>query len=90
MNVPDSAVVSGLYDPTQQIARALGARVTPEFFVLDKQRRIAYMGAMDDNLDEPQVKERYLEAAMAAILAGKKVTVAETEPLGCDSKYNRK
>src|SRR5262249_14201064 len=37
-----------LYDETQKIARDYGATYTPEFFVLTKDRKIAYMGAMDD------------------------------------------
>ena len=34
-----------LYDPTQEIARRYGAKYTPEFFLLDKDRRVVYMGA---------------------------------------------
>ena len=37
-----------LYDESQRIAKDYGAMYTPEFFVLDQHRRIAYMGAMDD------------------------------------------
>ena len=35
-----------LYDESQKTARDFGATYTPEFFVLDKDRRVAYMGAM--------------------------------------------
>ena len=37
-----------LFDPSQEIAKAYGAMYTPEFFVLDKARKVVYMGAMDD------------------------------------------
>src|SRR5262245_47170410 len=37
-----------LYDETQKISKRYGATYTPEFFVLDKDRKIAYLGAMDD------------------------------------------
>src|SRR5687768_14864248 len=36
-----------LYDESQHIARDYGATYTPEFFVLDRNRKVAYMGAMD-------------------------------------------
>ena len=37
-----------LYDPSQEIARKYGALFTPEFFVLDKDRKVVYTGAMDN------------------------------------------
>jgi len=76
-----------LYDPSQKIAKELGATVTPEFFVLDKSRKFAYTGAMDDKLDPDEVKVRYLEAAVEALLKGGKVDKSETRPRGCGIKY---
>ena len=78
-----------LRDETQQVAKAFGATVTPEFFVLDKQRRIVYMGALDDSTQPAEVKTRYVEEAIAATLAGQKVTTAETAPRGCLVRYAR-
>ncbi len=74
-----------LYDESQAIGRALGASVTPEFFVLNKERKIVYMGAMDDNLDDP--KTDYLSSAVEAALKGEKASPAETRPRGCEVKY---
>jgi peroxiredoxin len=74
-----------LRDESQAIARALGASVTPEFFVLNKERKIVYMGAMDDDLDDP--KTDYVSAAVEAALKGAKVSTAETRPRGCSVKY---
>ena len=37
------------YDETQAVGKAYGATNTPQFFVLDKERKIRYTGAMDDN-----------------------------------------
>ncbi|MBO0700762.1 MAG: redoxin family protein, partial [Zavarzinella sp.] len=59
-----------LYDESQQIGRYYGATYTPEFFVLDKARKVAYMGAMDDKTKADAVTERYLEAAVEAVLKG--------------------
>lgn len=79
-----------LFDETQKIAKDYGAGFTPEFFVLDKQRRVAYMGAMDDSTDPAKAKVRHVEQAVAALLAGRAPTVKETVPIGCRIRYMRK
>lgn len=76
-----------LIDPSQKIARNYGATHTPHVFVLDQQRRIAYMGKIDDHLDESKVTERFLRDAVNALLAGKSPEVAETRQVGCDIEY---
>ncbi len=78
-----------LYDETQEIAKAYGAGRTPEFFVLNRERKIVYMGAMDDNTKEASVKNRYVEEAIEATLAGKPITVSETPPVGCAIRFAR-
>jgi peroxiredoxin len=78
-----------LYDESQQIGRAYGAAFTPEFFVLDRQRKIVYMGGMDDNSNAAEVKTRYLEAAIEAALAGEKPAVTEAPAIGCRVRYAR-
>jgi peroxiredoxin len=77
-----------LFDESQQIGRSYGARVTPEVFVIDRQRRIAYQGAIDDNWQSAaQVKAPYLRQALDALLAGRKPEMAETKPIGCGIQY---
>lgn len=76
-----------LIDPSQKIAKAYGATHTPHVFVLDQNRRIAYMGKIDDHLDESKVTERFLREAVDALLAGKEPEVAETRQVGCDIEY---
>jgi peroxiredoxin len=78
-----------LYDPSQKIGREYGASVTPEFFVLSKDRKIVYMGAMDDSNDPAKVKMNYLEPAVQAALAGKKPETTETRARGCGVKYEK-
>jgi len=75
------------YDESQQIGRAYGATNTPQFFVLDKERVIRYLGAMDDSMDEGKVKKTYLRDAVDALLKGETVEVSETRPQGCSVKY---
>lgn len=76
-----------LIDPSQKIAKAYGATHTPHVFVLDQNRRIAYMGKIDDHLDESKVTERFLREAVDALLVGKEPEVAETRQVGCDIEY---
>ena len=80
---------SYLYDQSQQIARDFGAKYTPEFYVLDRQRRIAYMGSLDDSPDGKDVMQRYVEDAVSAVLEGKTPTVTETVPIGCRVRIQR-
>ena len=80
-----------LYDPTQEIARKFGAMYTPEFFVLDKARKVIYTGAMDDKGPPDEPKAKHLDAAVTAALAGESVDRAETTAsAGCRIKFNPK
>jgi len=79
-----------LFDETQKIAKDYGAGVTPECFVLNRERKIVYMGAMDDSPDATKVKRRYVEEAVVAALAGKLPEVKETVPIGCRIRFERR
>jgi thiol-disulfide isomerase/thioredoxin len=78
------------YDESQAIGRAYGATNTPQFFVLDKDRVIKYMGAMDDSQNDSKVKKTYLRDAVDAVLKGDSPEISETRPVGCGVKYNNK
>ena len=77
------------YDESQVIGKAYGAVKTPEFFVLDKDRKIAYAGALDDNPVENKVKTNYVKDAVAALLAGKAPAVATSRAVGCGIHYTK-
>ena len=79
-----------LFDETQKIAVDYGARVTPEFFVLNRERKVVYMGAMDDNTDAAKAKINYVEAAVEAVLQGKSPEVKETNGIGCQVRWERR
>ncbi|OWK36317.1 thioredoxin family protein [Fimbriiglobus ruber] len=79
-----------LYDPTQEIARKFGANYTPEFFVLNKERKIAYLGAMDDKSPPTAATQNLLESALKAALDGKPAAPAETLARGCRIRFNAK
>lgn len=78
-----------LYDESQQIAKKYGAIFTPEFFVLNRDRKIAYMGACDDSTDPAGVKAKYVEDAIAAALKGEQPPLTETIARGCRVRYAR-
>lgn len=78
-----------LFDESQKIAKDYGATYTPEFFVLDKDRKIAYLGAMDDTSNPANVKDRFLEAALDALLKGEKPAKGETLARGCLIRWSR-
>lgn len=78
-----------LYDETQKIAKAFGAVYTPEFFVLNKERKVVYLGAMDDRNNPEQVKVNFLEPAVQAALAGKMPETKETLGRGCKIRFLR-
>ncbi len=79
-----------IYDSSQKMGRDYGAKTTPHLFVLCKERKVAYIGAMDDNGKADKVKEHYLRDAVDALLAGKKPEKTETRPTGCSVKYEKK
>ncbi len=76
-------------DQSQQVAKDYGATYTPEFVVLDSQRKVVYLGAMDDHSQPQKVSKRYLTDAVQAVLVGKKPKVAETPAVGCAIRYIR-
>jgi peroxiredoxin len=79
-----------LYDESQQSGRAYGATATPHFFVLNSDRKIAYMGAFDDKAFEPEkVEKHYLLDAVEAVLAGKEPQIKESLQRGCAIDYEK-
>lgn len=76
-----------LYDETQAVAKSYGAIFTPEFYVLNQERKIVYMGGMDDNSSPEFVKKNYLEPAVEAALKGEKPATTETVAIGCRVRY---
>lgn len=79
-----------LSDPTQQVGRNYGAVRTPQFFVLDRKRQVAYMGALDNHDDPDKVTKQALRDALRALLSGKRPTTGETLQRGCKIEYSTK
>ena len=77
------------YDESQAVGKAYGATNTPQFFVLDKERKIRYTGAFDDNMSEGKVTKTYVKDAVEALLKGESPAVTETRAVGCGIGYAR-
>jgi thiol-disulfide isomerase/thioredoxin len=73
-----------LYDgDTGSTAAAFGASVAPSVFILDKDRKVRYMGRIDDDpADGPQTSHD-AAAAIDSLLAGTVVAVNTTPATGC-------
>ncbi len=76
-----------LTDPSQQTGKDYGATVTPQVFVLNPSRNIAYMGRFDDSMYTEDVRRRFVDEAVRAILAGKQPDPSETRASGCAIEY---
>ncbi|HTE19217.1 MAG TPA: redoxin domain-containing protein, partial [Armatimonadota bacterium] len=77
-----------LKDENQALASRVGARVTPEAFVLDENRVVRYRGRIDSQYASRTQKRRHvgsrdLESALDAVLAGKPVATPVTQAFGC-------
>lgn len=78
-----------LYDPSQKIAKEFGANYTPEFFVIDKDWKLVYMGAMDDRSPPAKPAKFFLEEAVSAALKGESPETNETLGRGCRIRFKR-
>jgi hypothetical protein len=62
-------------------------------FILQKSGNdliVKYIGAIDDNTDEPAaVREKYVEQAVESLLAGKEIVQKTTKAIGCSIKWKK-
>jgi len=78
-----------LRDESQDVARAYGAKTTPDVFVLDADRDVVYRGAPDADHSDPGQDARWLRDALDAVLEGRAPETARTDPIGCSVKWKR-
>jgi peroxiredoxin len=77
-----------LVDASQDVARAFDAVCTPDIYVYDRERRLAYHGRIDDNWQNPaKVTRRELATALDALLAGKQPPTQQHHSIGCSIKW---
>jgi len=79
-----------LVDEGQKIYPQYGAVRTPHVFLLDKERKVQYIGSIDDNARSAEdVKVKYIEEAISALEKGEKPNPNLTKAIGCPVKAKR-
>ena len=78
-----------LMDEAQDVAKAYGAVCTPEFFLFDGARRLAYHGRFDDSTpgNGRKVTGADLTAAVEAVFAGAPALREQNPAMGCSIKW---
>jgi peroxiredoxin len=80
-----------LFDEKQEVAKAYGAIKTPQFFLFDGDKKLRYVGRMDDSpRDASKATTHELADAVQALLDDEEVKVKTTEPIGCTVKWKGK
>lgn len=83
-----ATVSAFLFDVDGHIARSYGAKTTPSFFVVDRGGKLAYQGAMDDQVfADDRAGREYVKSALDDLLAGHQVQKTQTQPQGCAIEY---
>ena len=83
-NIPYSI----LNDASGSTGHAYGATNTPEMYVIGKDGKLLYKGAIDNDRDENKTSPiNYVDRALSEVLAGKPVSIPVTAPYGCTVKY---
>ena len=83
------AKVTGfLFDTDGKIGRAYGAKTTPSFFIVGKDGKLLYQGAIDDDWGGPGKKARnFVSEAFDDLAAGRPLRTPKTRPYGCEVNY---
>lgn len=77
-------------DKSQEIAKAFGAKVNPEVFILSPQNGkflVGYQGAIDDNVISKVVEKHYVRDALNELVSGKMPTTKTAEGKRCEIRW---
>lgn len=80
-----------LYDESQEVAKAYRAACTPDFFLFDENRGLAYRGQLDDSRPKNglPVTGADLRAALDAVLQGREALGDQKPSIGCNIKWKK-
>jgi thiol-disulfide isomerase/thioredoxin len=77
-----------LYDgQTEKVSLAYGPVSTPHVFIFDKERKLRYAGAIDNDENPSKIKKSFAQDALDALLAGQEVSIKQTKTFGCSIKW---
>jgi len=80
-----------LYDgETEAMSRKYGPVATPHVFVFDAERKLRFVGRVDDGENPAKATTHDARNAIEAVLAGKPVPVETTKVFGCSVKWSDK
>jgi|TARA_B110000438_G_scaffold73139_1_gene73252 thioredoxin-related protein len=75
-------------DPGSELAYAFGATKTPHIYLFDKEDKLVYRGAIDDNgRDASKVDEPFLANAIDELLSGDSISKTTSKAMGCSIKF---
>lgn len=84
----NATFASMLLDPDGKVGKMFDAKTTPHMFIIDKEGKLVYAGAIDD---DPRGSKgsamNYVDAALASLLTGKDIAVTTSRSYGCSIKY---
>jgi len=90
-NAHKSFATDILLDPKGRVGKLYMAKTTPHMFIIDKEGKLVYQGAIDDtadtNTESIKGSKNYVAQALDEMLAGKAVSTATTKSYGCSVKY---
>jgi len=80
-----------LIDSDGKVGKMYGAKTTPHFFIINKEGKLVYSGAVDDkpstDIEDIKTARNYVTEVLDSLLAGKNPPVKVTKPYGCSVKY---
>jgi len=80
-----------LMDPSGEVGRTYGAKVTPHMYVINPEGELIYKGGIDDKptTDEADIEgaENYVRNALTQAMNGEEVSPKTAQPYGCTVKY---
>lgn len=80
-----------LIDADGKVGKMYGAKTTPHMYIIDKNGKLDYAGAIDDkastDVDDIKVAKNYVAAALDELLEDKNVSFQSSTPYGCSVKY---
>jgi peroxiredoxin len=87
----NAAPAAYLVDADGSMGRAYGARTTPHMYVIDRDGKLLYNGAIDDkrgtNPEEIKAAKNYVVSALGELKDGKVISTPTSAPYGCSVKY---
>ena len=79
-----------LNDAAGTVGKDYGAKSTPDMFIINKDGKVAYMGAIDNDPDNDKSaadKVNYVRKALDELMSDQKVQTPKTRSYGCSVKY---